>query len=545
MNDPAVNYPAVNYPARLVEFGLIAVVSLVPFFWRVLAGAGDLPAGDAWAYERIFDTYHATGQVRLVGWNDITLVGILPVTSVWVAIVGYGHHQIHLLGSVMCAIALLGFRSLLITFGVRRRIPALLVVAGFSGFVGIAGTYLSDTFSIAGGVWAIALACRVAHPRSTQSPRWITLAAVIGAALAASFSFLVRQQMFVAAIAAVWLLLGRRPWSRDRTTSVALFTTVFLAVSVPIYVWRASLEHGGKIEFEFHLRGIVSGVEGLVIAQGLLLFATLLWVPSLHPVNKRGMAVVAAASVAAFAAMAASWSQVVPAHPLFMGIQAQYGLDGGAVALIAILAAATTGWAWAMRAFVVHRRRHPLAVIALLAIVVELTVIAATGAYWTRYSLFMAAAAVVVVMAQGLQRSKVALGVTAVVLLSSYWELDHSITPTDAINEAADITSCLGIGPEHLDATFSWNGKHYAGVASVLRGDLEPDGLPRTADRSTFPAMQRDAVLTPDNPGTNDDWLLVGPIESTGLFPTTEQDWWLSVRRSAITTDDQATCLNR
>jgi len=161
-----------NHTARLYEFGLIVVASLAPFFWRVLVGAGDLPAGDAWAYERIFATYHSTGQVRLVGWNDITLVGVLPVTSLWVAIVGFGHHQLHLLGSVMCAVAMLGVQSLLVTFNVTRRLPALLLFAGFTGFVGIAGTYLSDTFAIAGAVWAVALACRVAYPRNRGWPQW-------------------------------------------------------------------------------------------------------------------------------------------------------------------------------------------------------------------------------------------------------------------------------------------------------------------------------------------------------------------------------------
>jgi hypothetical protein len=54
--------------------------------------------------------------------------------------------------------------------------------------------------------------------------------------------------------------------------------------------------------------------------------------------------------------------------------------------------------------------------------------------------------------------------------------------------------------------------------------------------------MQRDAVLSPTNPGTNDKWLLIGPISSSALIPTTQQDWWLTVRHSAIT-GDQAACL--
>lgn len=546
-----------QYRAQLLEFAVIAGLSLAPFFWRVLAHAGDLPAGDAWAYERIFDTYHSTGHLRLVGWNDITLVGMIPVTSAWVAIVGYGHHQLHLLGSVMCAVALLGVRSLLATFGVARRMPALVLFAGFSGFVGIAGTYLSDSFAIAGAVWSVALACRVAYPRGAAWPRWANFGAVIGAALAASFGFLVRQQMFVAAVAASWLLLGRFPLERERAIRTAVFVGAFTAVSAPLYVWRSGLEHGGQIEFDLHLRGMVAGAEAIFVAQGLLFFAILLWVHGLHPITKRGAFIVGIAALGEFAAMAASWSQVVPAHPLVFGVQEQYGLDGGAIVLIAILAAATTGWVWVFRACFSWRERrvhlaadsplrHPLAAVVVLAIAFEATVIVATGAYWTRYSLVMAFAAIVVLLARPLQRSSLAAAVTCAVLLASYWELDHSLTPTEAIKKAADITSCLGIAPEHLDATFSWDGKHYTGIASVYRGDLQQDdGLPLTHDWSTFPAMERDAVLTRAYPGLNDTWLVIGPIDSSGLIPTTQQKWWLTVRRSAITTSDQALCLNR
>jgi len=548
-----------NYTARLLELSLIVVLSLAPFVWRVLAGTGDIPTGDAWAYERIFETYHYTGHIRLVGWNDITLVAMIPVTSLWVAIVGYGHTQIHLLGSVMCAIALLGFRSLLATFGVAKRVPALLIFGGFSGFVGIAGTYLSDTFAIAGAVWAIALACRVAHPRDTELPQWVATLAIIGAAAAASFGFLVRQQMVVGAVAAGWLLLGwqrGRPIPRQRLIRSALFAAVFLVASVPIYLWRSGLEHGGRVEFILQLRATVAGAEAMFIAQGLLLFVVMLWVPSLHPVSKRGATIVAAVSLALFAAIAATWSQVAPSHPFFLAVQEQYGLVGGAVPLIAFLGAATTGWVWTLRACVEWRSRrlrvvdesplrHPLAAIAVLAFSVEILALVSAGGYWTRYSMVMASAAIVALMARSVQRSVVAAVVTGAVLLTSYWELDHSIVPVEAIKRAADITACLGIGPEHLDAGFSWNGKHYTGIASVAEEELPSDGLPPTPDRSTFVEMERDAVLTRSHPGANDAWLVIGPLRSSALIPTTEQQWWLTVRTSAVTASDQAACLRK
>lgn len=52
-----------------------------------------------------------------------------------------------------------------------------------------------------------------------------------------------------------------------------------------------------------------------------------------------GAVLITTITLAEFSALAASWSEVAPAHPLVFGIQEKHGLDGGAVALIATLAA--------------------------------------------------------------------------------------------------------------------------------------------------------------------------------------------------------------
>ncbi len=526
----------------MAELTLIVCVALLPFAWRVWVGAGDLPTGDAWAYERIFDTFHRTGHVRLVGWNDITLVGMIPVTAVWVSIAGYGAHQLHLLGSLMSVGVLLGVRSLLVTFGAPNRLVALAVIGGTSGFVGITGTYLSDSFAVCGAVWAVALTCRALAPfeDTTRKPPDLL---VTGAALAASFGFLVRQQMAVAAVIAAWLLW--RAGARARR-SVALFVMVFVVVSLPLYLWRAGLANGGTIELDFHPRGILSSAEGLVVAHGLVLFGGLIWVRAWRRTSRRSAIVIAAISLSFFAFLASTWSQAVPFSPLLSGIQQQWGLDGGAVPMLAVIAAATCGWVWALGAVgpwvsgggdvpPSAIRRHPLATSVVLAAVIEVAVVVSTGAYFTRYTLFTACLAVVLITSRRVDRSLVAVIATLLLGVTSLWELDHSITPTDAVLTAGRITSCLGIPPDRVDATFSWDGKHYKGIASLFRGDLGyDDGLPPTHDWSTFAAMTRDAVLTQHDPGTKDTWTVVGPIESAGLFPGNRQQWFLTIRNSAI-----------
>ncbi len=552
--------PGRRWIPLLLEFGLIAAMVVLPFAWRVWMGAGELPAGDAWAYERIFDTYHTTGALRLVGWNDITLVGMIPVTSLWVAIVGYGALQLHLLGSVMCAVALYGLRSLLITFDTPRRWAALVLFGGYGGMVGIAGTYLSDTFAIAGCIWAVALAARVAHNRASHTPLFDNVMAGM-AALAAAFGFLVRQQMVVGALAAAWLL-----WTaRSRAPrAFAIFVALFVVVATPVYLWRSGLEHGGQIEFDLHPRGVLAAAEGLVIAQGAALFSAALWLRGAKPIGRQALAIGATVTAAAYAALCASWSVAEPAHPLVLGIQEQFGLIGGALLLVPLLAAATAGWAWAFTLWggtLPHAgsittppfttpptttpplSAHPLGRLALLGLAVEFAVILTTGAYFTRYSLFTVSLAYVAILARPLKGGAIAVAVTIALMIGSFWELDHSIAPTGAVLAAGRITACLGIPPEHVDATFSWDGKYFQGIASVYHGDLSADdGLPLTQDWSTFPSMDRDAVLTPHDPGLRDSWLVLGPLETSGLLPGNRQEWWLTVRRSAIAVPDPTVC---
>ena len=211
--------------------------------------------------------------------------------------------------------------------------------------------------------------------------------------------------------------------------------------------------------------------------------------------------IVAAVTAVEFAALCASWTVVQPAHALVLGIQRQFGLVGGAFLLVPLLAAATTGWAWAFTLWGGTRppfgpistpslSTHPMGRLALLGLAVEIAVVLSTGAYFTRYSLFTVCLAFVAILARPLRGGMVAITVTFALLIGSYWELDHSIAQTGAVLSAGRITACLGIPPEHVDATFSWDGKHYQGIASVYHGDLTADdGLPLTRDWSTFPSM--------------------------------------------------------
>lgn len=208
---------------------MIALLSLAPYLWRKAVGADHIPAADSWAYEKIFESFHFDRTIRLVDWNDINLLGILPVAEAWTTSSASGVlNQPHLLGSFMSAVALLGFRSVLRSLHVPHRIAALILVGTYSGFVGIAGTFQSDAFAVSGAIWAVAFAVKLwaraqapteLHERDERRRPCARdpahgAGARGAAAFAAFYGFSVRQQAGISAAVALlvlWACRSRHP----------------------------------------------------------------------------------------------------------------------------------------------------------------------------------------------------------------------------------------------------------------------------------------------------------------------------------------------
>ena len=541
LNSPATDRTGANSTrSALLEFGLIVILAALPWLWRWQAGAGEFPAGDAWAYEKIFDTFHSTGQLRLVDWNDITFVGMIPVTEAWVTAVGYGPTQLYLLGSVMCVVAVLAVRSLLITYGANNRLPILAIAAGSTGFVSIAGTYLSDSFAVAGALWAVALAARVTES-SSRVPflKWTLVGA---SAFAASYGFLVRQQMVVGILGAGWLF-----WRyRDRCPrALTLFSALVVVTAIPIYLWRSAQPNGGQLQLTVAPAAATAGLEGLLIATGIVVFVAMRWLPE-ERLSKRAIVSSSVFAGGVYVVLLASSSLATPSEPIIESME-NMAFPVSAIVVLTMLLVASLGW----REFAVSASRtaglrgghgvlrtvhtlHPMLVVALIGIAVELLVILMTGAYFVRYSMFVWCVTLVFLGTRRLQVSLGALMATAALIAASFWSLDASTASTGALLDAASITQCLGIPPERFDGGFSWNGKHYRGIASSTDRTPAPnDGLPPTVSQRIFPSLERDAVLVPTDPGSDDGWKRFGPLRSQGLLPGTSTEQWLVVRSSA------------
>ena len=274
--------PPAGRSVATVELAVIALLSLAPYLWRKAVGADHIPAADSWAYEKIFESFHFDRTIRLVDWNDINLLGILPVAEAWTAIFGFGRDQLHLLGSFMAAVALLGFRSILCTLHVPRRLAALILIGTYSGFVGVAGTFQSDAFAVSGAIWAVAFALKL-WARAQQPPlldEHTTSAGgrVLGilrtepvlagaAACAAFYGFSVRQQAGTSAAVALlvlWACRSRYPLAWK------VFSITFVALAAPFFLWRSGMANGGEVEIGFHPRSILAAAQWNTVSLGLL-----------------------------------------------------------------------------------------------------------------------------------------------------------------------------------------------------------------------------------------------------------------------------------
>lgn len=515
----------------IVEVGLAALLAAAPFAWRLAAGADHLPAGDAWAYERIVRTFHETGEIALVDWNDLSLLGVVPITELWTSIVGFGSFQLHALSSIAGFVALLALRDLLITLRVDMRMMPLVVAGTCLGFVGVSGTFLVDLFSTAAALWTVALTFRALGDDATRTR---VLVYSVGAGLASAYAFTVRQNAAVAIAAAVVVL-----WRDRRRIQGAWWvaSASFAVVALPFYAWRAGLEHGGEVMLALHPRSAASALIAMWFTLGLLglPFAAAAAVrrPRSTRVELLAYLPVAAILVAALAE---------PAGPLAHGdslVGALTDRSGAIGWVLAVAVAISTCWAWTrIGRTVMPPGRVGVELLITLAVMISLEIVATvvTGGYFSRYSLisgFVMVGALAYartdVRSSGSKSLPIAPVVVAtLVAVGSYVALDRTIASVGALDQIAAIAECAGLAPANIDGGFSWNGLHYDGIANAAMDQVpRDDGLPTTDEQLVFVEMERHAVIVDSRPDFDGGLDAVGPFESTGLLPFNTADRWI------------------
>lgn len=555
MSTSAVADMPVAAPDRgrtLVEVGVCAALAIAPYLWRVLAGTRRLPNDDNWAYWRIFQTFEETGRIVLIDWNDINLVGMLPLTRVWTAVVGNGPLQVHLLGSVMAFVVLLSTWSLLRSLSSPVVLVAIASVGLFPGFVVTAGTYMADQFAVAGALAALALVVHAVR-RPLGAGVVPSLVLVLGAAAGCFFAFSVRQQTAVAAVGVLAVLFV----ARERLPRMWLvFAAVLGPPALGFYVWRGGLENGGGLWFRFEPPFLVAAGVFLVVTLCVAALPTLVAVAGRDVVASprvHGAVTIAAVAVAL---------AVDPGGYVNDGLsvvrrvaEASIAVRVVAAVVVANVVAMVVTGAFGRRLDVRDPAIGGLSVVALLAVAADGVSAVLASDYYPRYSLVTVPVLVVLASVSTAARTEPAVvspagratapavAILVAVGIGSYWAMDGALVPLRAVQDAADVLECAGVPPERFDGGIVWTGLHDSGTAisQYWNEPLVDDGLPPTQHQRIFPGLQRDAVLLDDLPTDAGDGVVVGTFSASGLLPGNDVTRYLVVR--AELEPDVAACV--
>jgi len=212
---------------------LIVLAAGVPLLIAASTGSLDQPHNDDWAYARMAFSLHSSGDVDLVGWNSMNLVGQLVGSqpALWV----FGDHYWALalwtagLTAVGVGAAWVIARSLL---DVRSALVVVASVVAFPGFAWSSITFMTDSPAFALEMLALALAV-VGLRQASSRASWGWLTAALTMAFA---SFTVREFGIAAVLAVGAACVHRHGWRRGATPAVAA-----LAACALFYLWRNGL----------------------------------------------------------------------------------------------------------------------------------------------------------------------------------------------------------------------------------------------------------------------------------------------------------------
>jgi hypothetical protein len=224
---------------RWILLLLLMVGVVLPLVLGALSGAIAVPVNDDWAYRRVALNLYQTGQLRLTGWEGMTLIGqVLAVQPLlWLTRgdgISFAAAAATFAGVAIVASYLLARRLL----SPGRALLALLTVLFVPGFLVYATSFMTDVPAYAAAMVCLLLGA-VALARSALSRhRWLAASFVAGCA-----AFSIREFTLAApvAVAVAALALGA---GRTRTFWV---TVVLAAVTCGvIYVATTHVSDRGS-----------------------------------------------------------------------------------------------------------------------------------------------------------------------------------------------------------------------------------------------------------------------------------------------------------
>jgi hypothetical protein len=295
-------------PTSLRPLALTAFVIGAAWLLAASSHAAGIARTDDWAFARVAITLHQTGHVHLVGWAQMSLLGLVVWAQPWLALFGAHQWVLDLSASVLVGAGLLAaYRLARIVAGPAAALIVVGTVAAAPGFVRDAGSFMTDGPAFSVGTFALLAGLSAATAEGRR--RWILELACLAAGW---WAFSIRELALAAPVA----VLAARWLGEPRRRRVLTGQLLALAGGCAAFgAWRSSLP--GRQPFSGRPPPFTIGelTVGVVFTTCLLLVPVLAatapgWWAARRPMARGiGMAVGAALALVPIAYAPGSWNR--------------------------------------------------------------------------------------------------------------------------------------------------------------------------------------------------------------------------------------------
>ena len=219
----------------------VAVVGL-SWILAAIGGVVGVPRTGAWAYELIALDLHRTGHIHLVGYGQMTLVGLAAWAQPWLWVFGQHRWVVELSASALLAAGLYATQRLarvLLPFAGSMFVVAC--VAAYPGVLRDASSFMTDGPALGLHVLVLLAGVGLIRASTARSSGWqFVWLVVVG--LLGLFAFSVRELTIAApaAVLAMAVFSGQRLLRRRAVVAGA----VLLVVCAGLWTWRHQLPGG-------------------------------------------------------------------------------------------------------------------------------------------------------------------------------------------------------------------------------------------------------------------------------------------------------------
>ena len=205
----------------------------LPVVVSALSGNLTIPHNDAWSMSRIAQTFATTGRIRLLGWNDMNLIGQV----VMLGPLGSSLVAQQLAVAVLSLLCLLcAYRLLAVSLSTKDAFLGTVLLGLMPGWASLSTSFETDVPALA-ATFATLLLGRRALMR--DSVGWLTATVLVSL-----WAVSIREQAIVAPVAVLiygWLTRRSRPRLGARTLCLAAVCAAPVLVGFEVWRWGLPL----------------------------------------------------------------------------------------------------------------------------------------------------------------------------------------------------------------------------------------------------------------------------------------------------------------